>query len=270
VKIALQEGLIPGNDLNDKLDFAESLNVEGVEISGWSKPFERVTELENALRGRRIRMASVCGQTTFDFLDPDPKKRAASIEESKKNLEVAAHFGAAGQIVPPIFGSPRIPDLSPYADAITLEKRLLAELIKDLAAFAHTRKTLLLLEPLNRYEQHLLRRQDDGVEAIQMAGNPPGVKLLSDFFHMHIEETNTPDAFRRAGDYVGHVHMADNTRQEPGAGDIDWKAGLGALKSIGFTGYLAYECGITGNTPEEKRAAIKRSVEYIQGVIASL
>lgn len=270
MKIALQEGLLPGKTMNEKLDFADSLKIEGLEVSGWSKPYERIKELEMALKGRHIKIVSVCGQTTFDFLDPDPKKREASIEESKRNLEVAAHFGAVGQIIPPIFGGPRIPDLSPYADAITLEKRLLAEIVKDLAAYAHQRKTLVLLEPLNRYEQHLLRRQDDGVEAIKMAGDPKGVKLLSDFFHMHIEETSTPDAFRRAGKYVGHIHMADNTRQEPGTGDIDWKAGLGALKEIGFKGYLAYECGITGETPAEKRAAIKKSVTYIRKVLASL
>lgn len=270
MKISLQEGLLPGESMTEKLDFAESIGIEGLEVSGWSKPFERVTELENVLRGRQIKMSSVCGQTTFDFLDPDPNKRKFSVEESKKNLDVSAHFGAAGQIVPPIFGPPRISDLSPYADAITLEKRLLAELVKDLAAYAHERKTLLLLEPLNRYEQHLLRRQDDGIEAIKMAGDPPGVKLLSDFFHMHIEETDTPGAFRRAGKYVGHIHMADNTRQEPGTGDIDWKAGLGALKEIGFTGYLAWECGITGDTPDEKRASVKRSVAFIREVLAGL
>ncbi|MBV7331813.1 TIM barrel protein [Chloroflexi bacterium TSY] len=62
-----------------------------------------------------------------------------------------------------------------------------------------------------RYEQHLLRRQADGVEIIQRAGEPPGVALISDFFHMHIEETSTPDTLREVGKYVAHVHMADNT-----------------------------------------------------------
>ena len=270
MKIALQEGLLPGDSMNEKLDFADLLGIEGLEVSGWSQPYGRIDELEIALQGRNIKIVSVCGQATFDFLDPDPEKRRNSIEESKRNLDFCEHFGAVGQIVPPIFGGPRIPDLSPYADAVTLEKRLLAEIVKELAAYAHERNTLLLLEPLNRYEQHLLRSQDDGLEAIHMAGDPPGVKLLSDFFHMHIEETSTPDAFRRAGKWVGHVHMADNTRQEPGTGDIDWKAGLGALKDIGFTGYLAYECGITGDTPDAQRAAIKKSVGFIREVIAGL
>ena len=270
MKVALQEGLLPGDSLAEKLDFAESLGVDALEVSGWSKPYERVTELEKALKGRKIKVVTVCGQATFDFLDPDPAKRRGSIEESKRNLEFCGHFKAVGQIVVPIFGPARLPDLSPFMDAVTLEKHLFPDILKELAAHARAHKTLILLEPLNRYEQHLLRRQEDGVEAIQAAGSPAGVKLLTDFFHMHIEETSTPDTIRRVGKYIGHIHMADNTRMEPGTGDIDWKAGLGALKDVGFKGYLAYECGITGNTKKEKQAALKKSVKMINSVIAGL
>ncbi|MBI2505114.1 MAG: sugar phosphate isomerase/epimerase, partial [Candidatus Latescibacteria bacterium] len=63
-----------------------------------------------------------------------------------------------------------------------------------------------------------------------------------------------------------HVHMADNTRMQPGTGDIDWKAGLQALRDINYQGYLAYECGIQG----ERQEALRKSVEFIRGVIASL
>jgi sugar phosphate isomerase/epimerase len=188
------------------------------------------------------------------------------MEETRRNLSACGHFGAAGQIVPPIFGPPRLPDLWPLKSAVDLEKELLVEITRELAACAHECGTLLLLEPLNRYEQHLLRRQADGVEIIQRAGDPPGVALLSDFFHMHIEETSTPEALRQAGKYVAHVHMADNTRMQPGTGDIDWKDGLQALKDIGFTGYLAYECGIDGRPKE----ALRRSVEFIRATLAGL
>ncbi|NKB66563.1 MAG: TIM barrel protein [Candidatus Latescibacteria bacterium] len=266
MKIALQEGLLPGDTLAEKLDFAEELNIAGLEVPGRARLYDHVEQYEAALAGRTIKISSICGQATFDWLDPDPAKRRASIEESKRNLAVCGHFSAVGQIVPPIFGPPRLPDLSPLKDAISLEKDLLVEIVKDLAEYAHQQDTLLLLEPLNRYEQHLLRRQADGIEIIQRAGDPPGVALLSDFFHMHIEETNTPQAFRQAEEYVGHVHMADNTRMQPGSGDIDWPAGLQALKDIGFKGYLAYECGIDG----ERREALRQSVEFVRTTIAGL
>jgi len=60
--------------------------------------------------------------------------------------------------------------------------------------------------------------------------------------------------------------MADNTRLQPGTGDIDWRAGLQALKDVGFDGYLAYECGIQG----DPREALRRSVTFIRGLVAAL
>ena len=80
MKIALQEGLLPGNNLNEKLDFAEALEIEGLEISGRGTT-KRIKELEIALQNRNIKLVSLCGQTTFDFLDPDIDKRNHSIAE---------------------------------------------------------------------------------------------------------------------------------------------------------------------------------------------
>ncbi len=264
--ISIQENLLPGETLNEKLDCAEALQIDGVEIQGRSRLYDRISEYESAFNNRSVRISSICGQSTFDWLDPDPAKRQASIDESRRNLEACGHFGAAGQIVPPIFGPPRLPDLSPLKDAIALEKELLVEITRDLAAFAHSHGTLLLLEPLNRYEQHLLRRQEDGVEIIQKAGDPPGVALLTDFFHMHIEEVDTPATIRRIGRYIGHVHVADNTRVQPGIGDIDWQAGIQALADAGFKGYLTYECRVAG----EPQAALAQSVALLRETIASV
>jgi sugar phosphate isomerase/epimerase len=181
-------------------------------------------------------------------------------------LDAGGQFNAVGAIVPPIFGPPRIPDLSPWMDAVSLEKELLVEIVKDVADFAHAVGTRLLLEPLNRYEQHLLRQQADGVEIIQRAGDPPGVAIISDFFHMHIEETNTPATIRQVAPYIAHIHLADNTRMQPGTGDIDWRAGLGALKEIGYDGYLAFECRL----PEDAKTALKQSVQFIRDTLAEL
>jgi len=166
--------------------------------------------------------------------------------------------------VPPIFGGPRPSDLSPLRSAIALEKDLLVEVCKELGDAAQAAGALFLLEPLNRYEEHLLKTQAAGVEIITRCGSP-AVGLISDFFHMHIEETSTPDALRQAGKHVRHLHLADNTRLEPGTGDIDFVAGFKALLDIGFGGYMAFECGISGN---DKATALKTSLAYVRGAIA--
>ncbi len=267
MQIAIQERMLPGTSLAARMDAAERLGVEGVELWGAADLHTRVAEYEMALQGRSVSVSSVCGQAHFDWLDPDPAKRAVSLEETRRNLEFCGHFGAVGQIVPPIFGPPRLPDLSPLHSAEELERQLLAEIVRDMAPYAHERGVLLLLEPLNRYEQHLLRRQQDGVDIIERAGAPAGVALLSDFFHMHIEETDTPQALRAVGKYVGHVHVADNTRQEPGTGDIDWRAGLQALKDIGFSGYLAFESDVSGPDPLQ---SLQKSVHFLRETWAAL
>jgi len=135
-----------------------------------------------------------------------------------------------------------------------------------LAAYAAERGTNFLLEPLNRYEQHFLKTQAEGARVIEEAGNPEGIGLLSDFFHMHIEETSTPDTFRKYGKYTKHVHMADNTRKQPGSGDIDFEAGLGALKEIGYDGYLSWECGLLGDPKE----ALTNSVKFVRDVLQKI
>jgi sugar phosphate isomerase/epimerase len=85
---------------------------------------------------------------------------------------------------------------------------------------------------------------------------------------MHIEETDSPAALREAGNHISHLHLADNTRQEPGTGDIDFVASFKALHEIGFTGYMAYECGVSGDTPEEKATNLAKSLDYVRAAIS--
>lgn len=268
MKIALQVGLIPGGSIGDKQRWAADHGVEGLEIGARDCAPENADATLRAYENSPVPVVSVCGNLSFDFLDPSAEKRRKSMEECRHCLSIAGKLGAVGQIVPPIFGPPRLPDLSPQEDAVTLEKRLLVELVKELGDAAQAAGTSLLLEPLNRYEQHLLRRQADGVEIIERAGGHPAVAVISDFFHMHIEETDTPAALRAAGKHVRHVHLADNTRQEPGTGDIDFVAGFRALGDIGFTGYMAYECGVSGRDAQGREKALAKSIDYIRACIA--
>jgi sugar phosphate isomerase/epimerase len=159
MKIALQMGLIPGGTITDKQRWAADHGVDGLEIGAGECAAENAEATLRAYENSAVPVVSICGNPSIDFLDPSPAKRRKSMDECRQCLEIAGKLGARGQIVPPIFGPPRLPDLSPLEDAVSLEKRLLVELVKDLAGAAEAAGTRLLLEPLNRYEQHLLRRQ---------------------------------------------------------------------------------------------------------------
>ena len=90
MKIALQESLLPGESLSEKLDFAEELAIEGLEVGGRSRLYDQIETYEQALKGRSIVIASVCGQETFDWLDPDPAKREIASMKPVDNWPPAA------------------------------------------------------------------------------------------------------------------------------------------------------------------------------------
>lgn len=271
MRVSLQLGLIPGATVSDKAKWAKDHGVDGLELGVWGGGLAGCLRDADAINGI-LPISSVCGNAdpdgnpSFDFLDPDREKRRKAIEGSRGILTFCGEVGAAGQIVPPIFGGPKVPDLSPFKTAIELEDGLMDAALQELGPHALASNTLFLLEPLNRYEQHYLRKLSDGARAIERAG-APGVGILADLFHMHIEETSSPEALRSAIKHVKHLHLADNTRMEPGTGDIDFIAAFKVLKELGFTGYMAYECSISGSNDAEKSANLARSLNFVRECI---
>lgn len=272
MKVAVQLGLLPGANNADKAKWASDHGVQGIELSAFSGGVENMKKIVEDINDA-VPVVSVCGNATldggrgFDFLHPEAEKRRASMDGSKALLAFCGEVGAVGQIVPPIFGPPIVPDLSPWKTPLEIEEELMLAALKELGPFAAEHKTLFMLEPLNRYEQHYLRKQSDAIRVIKASGAGAGLGVLSDFFHMHIEETDSPQAFRDAKDYTSHIHLADNTRLEPGTGDIDFVASFKVLKENNFDGYMAYECAISGDNADAKAENLAESLDYVRACI---
>lgn len=258
MKLACQEGLVPGRDLSEKLANLAAWGYEGIEFWG-SGLQDRVDEINAACASSPVKPSTICAGYRGCPLDADAEQRRLAIEDARVLLKVAADIGAVGLIFVPIFGGPRLPDLSPLADAVTLEKRLLVELCKSLGETAAEVGSILLLEPLNRYETHLLNRLEQAVEICRQVDNRH-VKIMADFFHMNIEEPVIEDSLRQNAEWIEHIHLADSLRWLPGYGHTDFRAGLAALAEIGFAKYMALECRVPG-PPEED---LPRCAEFLR------
>jgi D-psicose/D-tagatose/L-ribulose 3-epimerase len=86
---------------------------------------------------------------------------------------------------------------------------------------------------------------------------------------MNIEEKNSGDAIRLAGDRLYHFHACENDRGAPGSGvNIDWENIAKALKDVGY----ARQAVIESFTPKTKSiaaaAAIWRQFEPSQDALA--
>jgi len=245
MKLACQENMAPGATLREKVANLERFGFLGLELWG-SGLAARLDEVKAALAGSPLQVSSICAGYRGAWLDADREQRELAASDSKELLSLGADLGAVGLIVVPIFGRPRLPDLSPYRTALQLERDLLLKLLADVGEHAARVRCAVLVEPLNRYETHFLNRLEQATDIVRELGNP-WVRIMADFFHMSIEETDLPGAIRQAGDQVWHVHLADSNRLLPGLGHTDFAAGFAALKETGFDRYLALECGIPGD-----------------------
>ena len=59
LKLSFQEGIAPGESLNEKLDFMEKLGVVGFAPGGGGLA-GRVNEIKQALNGRNIKVSAIC------------------------------------------------------------------------------------------------------------------------------------------------------------------------------------------------------------------
>ncbi|GAA0895675.1 hypothetical protein GCM10009558_109390 [Virgisporangium aurantiacum] len=138
--------------------------------------------------------------------------------------------------------SRRLPPFEPPRSAAD-DREVLLEALSELGAHALAEGVELYLEPLNRYEDHMVNRLDQAVELVRAVGNGH-VKVVADTFHMNIEEDDPAAALRAAAPYLGHVQVSDSNRLQPGAGHLNWAAVLAALED--YDGYLAVECRLRG------------------------
>lgn len=258
MKLASQENLIPGETLSEKLTKMESFGFEGVEFGGKGLP-ERTNEIKEALASSKVKPSTICAGYGGCLLDTDKAERKKAMEDIKALLETAAELEVVGLITVPIFGGPRIPDLSPFDSPVEIEKKLLTLELKELGKYAQDVSSCILLEPLNRYETHLLRTLKDAVE-IQEAVGMESVKIMADFFHMSIEERDIAASLEEAGDAVHHIHLADSTRLLPGHGHTDFKSGFAVLQKNGYDKFMALECGVPGDPEVE----LPKTVEYLK------
>ena len=257
VRFGVRSPLPKDMTLRERAQLVKRLGYDGIELGNeWSeKPVEF---LQDQLAGIGIAVSAVVG--SIKLLDTDPLVRAQAVELDRRRLELARTLGANNIIEVPVFGPNKFQDLSPLMTAREVEERLLVVELKELAPNVQHTGVNLMLEPCNRKETHFMNLQSQAAKFIE-AVDAPGFKLLSDFYHMQLEERDIAATLREYGKYTVYCHLADGkARTEPGSLPFDYRPGFRALKAWGFSGWLNMECNATDN-PE---AALARALAYIK------
>ncbi|MFF5480843.1 sugar phosphate isomerase/epimerase family protein [Streptomyces sp. NPDC012935] len=263
LNIAAQEQLLPGDTLQAKWEFAQEAGYGAIELraKGDLHFASRLEELKQA-RKDGVVMPTVCVDMLHFFGAFDEDLRRDAIAQMKSQLTVMAEIGGLGAQTPASYGmfSRRLPPFEPPRSEQEDREVLLAGLT-ELGDHARKEGVTLFLEPLNRYEDHMVNRLEQAADLIRATGLD-SIRIGIDSYHMNIEESDPAASILAHADVIGHAQISDSNRFQPGAGHLDWPAWLGALHTIGYDGHLALECRLTGDPAEAVRsvpAFLKRS-----------
>ncbi|HEX7263542.1 MAG TPA: sugar phosphate isomerase/epimerase family protein [Candidatus Dormibacteraeota bacterium] len=169
-------------------------------------------------------------------LSDDPAIRAAALEHLKAVIDCCATVGSS------ILCGPHQVALGVFTGkgATADEWKRSVEHLRRAAEYAAGAGVVLAEEVVNRFELYHLNTLDQGISLVDEVGHP-NCRLHLDTFHAHIEEKNTADAVRRAGSRIAHVHVSENDRGVPGTGSVAWDSTFGALRDVGYDGWLTVE-----------------------------
>ena len=169
-------------------------------------------------------------------MSPDAAIRRKGIDNNKLAVDCAAAAGCETLVGPYHSALGYFSGSGPTAD----EWKWAADSMREVAEHADKCNVNLGLEYLNRFECYLLNTAFDGARFCKEV-NHPRCKMMYDTFHSHIEEKSTPAAIRALKDCLVHVHISENDRSTPGAGNVRWGKTFDTLEEIGYDNLLVIE-----------------------------
>lgn len=129
----------------------------------------------------------------------------------------------------------------------------IARALEDVAKYAKMKGLKLGIEPVNRYENHLINTGKQAVELIERIG-VEGLFVHMDTYHMNIEERGVAMGIVDCREHLGYIHLSESDRGVPGKGTCNWNEIYGALAAIGYNGGQGIESFV--NLPPQFASAL--------------
>ena len=249
LNLCLQWGAIPGGEISQKLDFLEANGFASVEIPSGDWPIKNCEAMNEAMKGRKLFLATACGPSDFSYAEPE--KREEEVQKFLPIIEALGAMKSVGLIICPARSKLSEPG---RLSAKELRKDFVENTGKRLAEHAAKHGTSIVLEPLRRNETPFLRQVADGARIAADIG--AGASVMGDFWHMQLEETSFMGAFICGGKLLTHVHIAGlKERIIPGVhADADnYVDGFKGLKLIGYRGAISFEGGWPKDPTDPKK-----------------
>lgn len=258
MRLGLQDRFAPGSNVRERFESARRFGFDAIELS-----VDTIASAREAARDR-IAVSALCGGYRGWLIDPDDERRRQAREDLAAFVDVAGELGC-GCVVVPIWGRTRnLPNIG-TGRTRDEDEAIFIDAMRELAARATRAGARLFIEPLNRYQNDVCQTIADAMKLRARIGSD-AVFVMGDVFHMNIEEADMAAALRSAGPALGHVHLADNDRREPGTGHLDLRPVFAALAAMGYDGYASFELASLSGPADE---VLPRSVARVHALMSA-
>ena len=255
--------LAQGRTPTEQLAFLRRCGFTGMElrlILGDADLPAYLSSLRAALEETGMRICSlITPDATFSRAFDGREAMEAKLASLCRNLRIAGPLGAVSLFCPEYRAQQPLPLWTSAPPMTVAERALLVELLSRAAEVAEQVGGIVVVEPLNRYETHMVHRLETAADICQAVGSPH-VGILADFYHMNLEEAHLDESIAAAAPYIRHVQLADSNRYLPGQGHMDYRPGFTALQEAGYNRFMALECRAQGSVEVE----LPRCVQFLQ------
>lgn len=254
--------MLPGARVGAQLENAAAFGFDAVAVPG--RYLERyVAGLRDCLPDSPVPLSSLSLGFEGSLVSPDARIREKCRESLLRLFDLCAELKIGRVNMPPVLieDNPlRIQDAGEFSSVEERQDALLVEQLPEIGCAAKEHGVALLVEPVNRYESDYMNTVGHAARICNRVGHA-GIGLTVDFFHTQMEELDAPSAIADAGRWVKLVHVAENTRVEPGPGSLDFVPGFGSLKKISYGGFIEVECRALSGPAED---VLPRCVERLR------
>lgn len=250
MKIGTQNQAFFPENILEKFRYIKEMGFDGFEIDG-KLLVNNLEEVKAAIKETGLPVTTACGGYDGWIGDFIEERRLNGLKQIERILEALAEVGGKGIVVPAAWGmfTFRLPPMT-SPRSLDGDRKMVSDSLHVLEQVAARTGTVVYLEPLNRYQDHMINTLADARRYI-VENDLKHVQIIGDFYHMNIEEDNLAQALHDNRDLLGHVHIADNHRYQPGSGTLDFHALFEQLRADNYQGYVVYEGRIRAEDPAQ-------------------
>jgi D-psicose/D-tagatose/L-ribulose 3-epimerase len=225
---------VSGPEYDATFEMLKDAGFDGVEIPIFDREVDKYAALGERLEGIGLERLAVAARGPDD--NPLAESSSEAISATRANLESAAALGA------PLICGPLGAPLGVFTGGGPTPQELdrAAAYLEAVAPHADDAGVTIALEYLNRFEMYLTNTAADLASLVRRVDHPR-IRMMYDTFHAHIEEKDPAEAIRSCADVLVHVHLSENDRSTPGAGQVAWEETFAALREVGYDGWLVIE-----------------------------